>query len=148
MRNAKPDTRHLCGVALLAVIGIATVPTTSFASECVTLESSTPVLDEFRRAALVFVGHVESIDVVTGPESFRYRVRFRMIEAFKGSKARTQTLDFVPIVGSFVFEKEQRVLVYAYAAGREGYVTHCTRTRLSGPADEEVSRLRQLAKRE
>lgn len=105
---------------------------------------------EFDRAAQVFVGDVSSVEYVESrtPLGLRpyVRVRFRLIESFKGPDDRERTLDFVIISESYVFAGGQRVLVYA-APYETGWSTWCSPTRRANIDDSsEFDLLRQLSK--
>lgn len=136
------QTRAALAIVPLAMLFIS-VASPRLSAECITVSSQDPVRHALRSAAVVFFGTVESVEVVTPAVSARYRVRFGRIEAFKGPNALEQTLEFAHTAESFLFETGQRVLLYANVF-RGDLTTQCTRTRLSGPTDDE---LREIAER-
>jgi hypothetical protein len=134
------DKTVATGVVLLAILGASVVPVELFA-ECIGPGSTR---DGLRRAAAVFVGSVESVEVVGLPEAVRHRVRFRLVEHFKGSKTAQQTLEFVQTPEGFVFAVGQRVLVYADPVqSQTSFSTQCTSTKLANLAANEIRTLRQ-----
>jgi hypothetical protein len=114
------------------------------AAECITL-SQRPS-DRLREHKMVFVADVLGLDNIIEPESFRYRVRFQVIEAIKGIGRGEQAVQFAPTAEDFAFKVGQRVLVYV--AGEPGrYSNQCTPTRETMLEDPEVQDLRRLARR-
>lgn len=94
---------------------------------------------------LVFVADVLGTEWSSQRESLNYRVRFRVIEAFKGVDVGERVLEFRSTAESFYFAAPQRVLVYAFGA-LGNYSTQCTATRLVASDDREVKELRRLTR--
>jgi hypothetical protein len=105
-----------------------------------------PVDASYRGANLVFVGEVVSIDPASGPtrSGVVTRVRFRIIELFKGVTPANGDLELQPSSEEFPYEVGQRVLVYA-VRGSTGWSTACTRTKKLSASDTEVAIIRGLA---
>ena len=95
---------------------------------------------------LVFVAEVLGFEKSNQPESLNYRVRFRVIEAFRGINSGERVLEFQSSAESFRFAVSQRVLVYAHGTAGN-YSTHCTATRIVTLDDSEVKELRRLSRR-
>ena len=95
---------------------------------------------------LVFVADVLGTEWPTQRESLNYRVRFRVIEAFRGIDVGERVLEFQSTAESFSFAASQRVLVYAYGA-LGNYSTQCTATRVVASHDREVKELRRLTRK-
>ena len=95
---------------------------------------------------LVFVADVLGIEQSIQPESTSYRVRFQVIEAFRGIDVGERVLEFQSTAESFSFEASQRVLVYAHGA-LDKYSTQCTTTRVVASEDREVQELRRLSRK-
>jgi hypothetical protein len=112
--------------------------------ECIMLNES--LEQAFMRFQLVFVADVLGIDNVLQPESYRQRVRFRVIEAYRGIERGEQVVLFRPTAEDFKFEASQRVLVYATGT-RDNYSTQCTATRVVTLEDGLLAELRQLARK-
>ena len=81
------------------------------------------------------------------PNWLNYRVKFQVIEAFRGIEVGERVLSFVSTAESFAFAPSQRVLVYA-SKSREDYSTQCTATRVVSSDDREVLELRRLSRRQ
>ena len=113
-------------------------------AECIAIRES--LAERVARSHLVFLGEVMSVENVLRPESYRYRVRFRVIESFRGLEKGEQVVQFRLTAEDFKFEVSQRVLVYA-TGERDQYSTQCTATRLVGADDSEVRQLRALARK-
>jgi len=112
--------------------------------ECIRINESFE--QAFSRFQLVFVADVLGIDKVLQPESYRQRVRFRVIEAYRGIERGEQVVLFRPTAEDFRFETSQRVLVYA-GGTRDNYSTQCTATRVVTLEDAELLELRRLARK-
>jgi hypothetical protein len=95
---------------------------------------------------LVFVADVLGFEQSIEPQSTRYRVRFQVIEAFRGIEVGERVLEFQSTAESFSFAASQRVLVYAHGT-RDKYSTHCTATRVVASEDREVEELRRLTRK-
>jgi hypothetical protein len=112
--------------------------------ECISLNES--LEQAFMRFPLVFVGDVLGVDNVLQPESYRQRVRFRVIEAYRGIERGERAVLFRPGAEDFKFEASQRVLVYA-SGTRDNYSTQCTATRVVTLEDAALQELRRLARK-
>jgi hypothetical protein len=95
---------------------------------------------------VVFVGDVLGFESSDQREFLAYRVRFRIIEAFRGIDMGEQVLQFRQTAESFPFAASQRVLVYAHGT-LDDYSTQCTATRVVASDDREVLELRRLSRR-
>jgi hypothetical protein len=129
-------------VIALALAGVVLVgrPATARA-ECMSVQASTS--EQLARHKLVFVGDVVEIESVLMTESYRERVHFQVVEAFKGVEVGRVVVDFTPTAESFRFKVGQRTLVYATGQS-ESYSTQCTPTRATSATDPEVKALREL----
>jgi hypothetical protein len=112
--------------------------------ECISLNES--LEQAFMRFQLVFVADVLGVDNVLQSESYRQRVRFRVIEAFRGIERGERVVLFRPTAEDFEFEASQRVLVYA-GGTRDNYSTQCTATRAVTLEDAALQELRRLARK-
>jgi hypothetical protein len=128
---------HAVGLAIVLTYFIA--PTPAYA-DCA---APGPICDAFRRATIVFLGDVAEI---TAPKtgSRALRVRFRVIEGFKGVSASDLALAFEPSSEEFNFVQGQRLLVYAIQ-WRGYWMAACTRTREAVSTDSEVAAVRGLS---
>jgi hypothetical protein len=113
-------------VALLTLAGVVGVPAVGWA-ECVSLPSTDRQI--FERYPLVFIADVVEVDEVIEPEPFRYRVRFKVLEAFKGVEPGERILDFATTPEDFKFKAGTRVLVYT-SRSEDRHSTACTPTRV------------------
>ena len=117
-------------------------------AECVSIPGT--VQQVFERYLIVFVGDVLAVDesIEPDPIPFRYRVRIRVVEPFKGIDAGEQVLYFATSPDDFKFKAGTRVLVYA-SRSDDRYRTTCTPTRVIPPEDraEELRKLLSGAKR-
>jgi len=104
----------------------------------------------FDRYPIVFVADVLAVDesIEPDPIPFRYRVRFRVVEPFKGIDAGERVLYFAASPDDFEFTTGTRVLVYA-SRSSDRYHTTCTPTRVipSNDRAEEIRKLVSGAKR-
>jgi hypothetical protein len=114
-------------------------------AECIT-DGETP-RKRLSQYPLVFVGDVLNFEKSSRPESTNYRVRFRVIETFRGIDAGERVLEFTSTAESFSFATSNRVLVYASLETRDTYSTQCTATRVVASEDREVQELRRLSRR-
>jgi hypothetical protein len=117
----------------------------NLSADCVRLRMS--LEDRLKAPPLVFVADVLSIENVLQPESYRYRVRFRVIETYRGIEAGEQVVQFRPSAEDFKFEVSQRVLVYA-GGTRDNYSTQCSPTRVVTLEDAELQKLRELTRKQ
>lgn len=131
-------------VAILLVLLAWEGQSSRVVGECIKLNESLEQM--FMRSQLVFVADVLGVDNVVQPESFRQRVRFRVIEAYRGIERGEQVVMFRPTAEDFVFSASQRVLVYA-GGRRDNYSTQCTATRVVTLKDAELQELRRLARK-
>jgi hypothetical protein len=128
-------------VVLLACASLAAVPSSGRA-ECISLSQTLEQI--LKGEKLVFVADVLAIDAVIDPEPFRWRVRFQVLEAFKGTDRGERVFYFATAPEDFQFRIGTRVLVYA--GGRDDRLsTSCTPTRVVDADDGEVLELRRLS---
>jgi hypothetical protein len=115
-------------------------------AECIgTLET---MAERFDRTSLVFYGEVLKVEtVILDPEPFVYRVRFRVVQPYKGTTRGEQTFDFGATAESFIFKEGQQVLVWAPLDQRRKFSTQCTATRTATVDDPELTELRKLSGR-
>jgi hypothetical protein len=130
----------LC-VVLIAAAGVAATPSLGWA-ECVR-RIPTTLKQRVEDYKLVFVGDVLAVDAVIDPEPFRWRIRFQVVEAFKGTDRGERLFYFASSSEEFTFEIGTRVLVYAGGLDHR-LSTSCTPTRTTGENDHEVQELRNL----
>jgi hypothetical protein len=128
-------------VALLVLAGAGTLPSIASA-ECVSL--SRTLEQTFKGEKLVFLADVMAIDAVIDPEPFRWRVRFQVVEAFKGTEPGERVFYFRTTPDDFKFTGGTHVLVYAGGLD-DRLSTSCTQTRVVGDNDREVQELRKLS---
>jgi hypothetical protein len=143
MDGMTSSLKTLLGVALLTVASVVAVPSSGWA-ECISIPTTLKQRVEGYR--LVFVGDVLAVDAVIDPEPFRWRVRFRVVEAFKGTERGERVFHFATSPDDFLFRIGTRVLVYA--GGPEDRVsTSCSPTRVvgTGDNDRELQELRKLS---
>src|SRR5712691_963948 len=114
-------------VAVLLVLLVWEGRSSSVRGECIRINESFE--QAFMRFQLVFFADVLGIDNVLQPESYRQRVRFRVIETYRGIERGEQVVLFRPTAEDFRFEASQRVLVYA-SGTRDSHSTQCTATRV------------------
>lgn len=119
-------------------------------AECILPQDDT-LCGRFAGHSEIFLGDVVAVEDVVEPEDkgWHQRVRFRILERFKGSDETERTIQFGRMAaGDFVFGPGQRVLVYGHVFGAE-LSTRCTSTRLFDGIgnDVEVGVLRALADR-
>lgn len=136
--------RTIRALPVLIVLCAWPVPSARVAAECVTIVTSPE--QRLTGTALVFVADVLSIEDVVRPESYRVRVRFHVIEAYRGIETGERTVSFRPTAEEFRFEVGRRVLVYA-GGTPEDYSTACSHTRVVTLQDREVQELRRLARK-
>jgi hypothetical protein len=112
-------------------------------AECVSIPGT--VQQVFERYPIVFVGDVLAVDesIEPDPIPFRYRVRIRVVEPFKGIDAGEQVLYFATTPEDFRFKAGTRVLVYT-SKSEDRHSTACTPTRIIY-GDGEAMALRKLA---
>jgi hypothetical protein len=120
------------------------VPSVHVSAECITVART--LERRLQETPLVFVGEVLGTENLLLPESYRVRVRFRVVEPFRGIDAGEQAVSFRPTAEDYKFEVGQRVLVYATGT-RDNYSTQCTGTRVTGAQDLEVQDLRRLVRK-
>jgi hypothetical protein len=113
-------------VALLSVAGVVGVPAVGSA-ECISLPGTDQQV--FERYPVVFIADVVAVNEVIEPEPFRYRIRFKVLEAFKGVEPGEQILDFATTPDDFKFKAGTRVLVYT-SRSEDRHSTACTPTRV------------------
>ena len=129
-------------MALLVIAGVGTLLRSTASAECVSL--SRTLEQTFQGEKLVFLADVLAIDAVIDPEPFRWRVRFQVVEAFKGTDRGERVFHFATTPEDFKFRIGTRVLVYA--AGLDDRLsTSCTPTRVVDADNREVLALRKLA---
>ena len=131
-------------VLALILIGVSVLYTATAFAECVTVNRSLPEL--VAATPLVFVADVLKVEtVILDPEPFVYRVRFRVLEAFKGTGRGEQVFEFGATAEDVTFQAGQRVLVYAHRNERGKFSTQCSATRAVVPDDSEILVLRRLS---
>jgi len=131
----------MLSVVLLTVASVVAVPSAGWA-ECVSLSRSLERI--FESEKLIFVADVLAVDAVIDPEPFRWRVRFRVVEAFKGTEPGERVFYFTTTPDDFKFTGGTRVLVFASGLD-DRLSTSCSRTRVVGDNDGEVQELRKLS---
>ena len=136
--------RMTASLAVFAILCAWQASSSKVLAECIALRES--LAERVTRSQLVFLGEVLSIENILQPESYRYRVRFRVMESFRGLGKGEQVVQFRPSAEDFKCDVSQRVLVYATGA-RDQYSTQCTATRLADADDFEVRELRRLARK-
>jgi hypothetical protein len=111
-------------------------------AECVTIP--TTVAQRLAGTPLVFVGDVLAVEeVILDPEPFVYRVRFRVLEAYKGTTMGERTFDLANGPDEFRFVPGHRVLVYASPNKRGKFSTGCAGSRDTLLNDAELVELRR-----
>jgi hypothetical protein len=133
-------SRAICRVlGLMIVLTYLFAPAPAYA-DC---DVGGPICNAFGRAKLVFLGDVVE---VTSPKagSPALRVRFRVIEAFKGVSDSDLVLAFQLSPEEFRFVQGQRLLVYA-SQWRGYWKAGCTRTREAVSTDSELAAVRGLS---
>jgi hypothetical protein len=134
----------LRALAVLAVMFDWTVLSTRLSAECITIPMT--LAERLKVAPLVFVADVVGVEVVPQPESYGVRVRFRVIEAYKGIETGEQALSFRPTAEDFKFEIGQRVLVYT-AGAPDSHWAQCSTLRTVTLQDPELQELRRLVRK-
>jgi hypothetical protein len=136
--------RVIATLGILAAIVASPVTSARVSAECITNgDSPKKRLDLY---PVVFVGDVLGFESSDQREFLAYRVRFRVVEAFRGSDVGERVLQFRQTAESFPFAASQRVLVYA-SRTPDDYSTQCTATRVVASDDREVLELRRLSRR-
>ena len=128
---------------LVAVIAWPSA-STRVSAECVS-DGGSPS-KRLKSYPLVFVGDVRGFEGSFQPNWLGYRVKFQVIEAFRGIEVGERIVSFVSTAESFAFAPSQRVLVYA-SRSQDDYSTQCTATRVVSSDDREVLELRRLSRR-
>jgi hypothetical protein len=141
MHGMKSSLKTLLGVVLMTAAGMAAMPSVGWA-ECISIP--TTLKQTLEGYKLVFVADVLAIDAVIDPEPFRWRVRFRVVEAFKGTEPGERVFYFTTTPDDFKFTGGTRVLVFASGLD-DRLSTSCSRTRVVGDNDGEVQELRKLS---
>ena len=124
----------------LAVAALLSTPHSALACSC---HDGGPVCEAFWKTPVVFVGRVEAIEALRAADGApqRQRVRFTVIEAFRGTTAKS--LDIMNYATSchHGFAPGERWVVYALPDERGGgWTTHtCTRTAPLKAAAEDVA---------
>ena len=133
-------------LVVLATLLACGAQTSRVYAECVVLGQPT-VQSRLYGSDLVFLADVLGVETVLEPDSFRYRVRFRVVEAYKGIGVGERVIQFRPTTtDDFVFKVRQRVLVYAYGSpGNES--TQCTDTHVVSRAAADMRELRRLTRK-
>lgn len=127
-------------VGLCAAVGVA-MPSVGHA-ECIGIPGTFQQV--FDRTPMVFVADVLGVDtVILDPIPFVYRVRFRVIESFKGTERGERVLDFAATPEDYRFKVGTRVLVYTARRG-DRHSTACSPTRVVSDGDRDVQELRKL----
>ena len=123
-------------ILLLAIFLFANIAT---ACKCAPPPS---VALSYDGATAIFIGKVQSIKEV----KFQRVVTLRVIEAFKGAKAKTVTIHTGSGGGDcgFPFVLFQSYLVYANGTANDLGTNICSRTKGVGKASLELSELRKL----
>jgi len=129
-----------CLAALFAVFALEW-RSAVVSAECIVVRAT--LEQRVAGSQLVFVADVLGFENILKPESYQYRVRFRVIEAYRGIEAGERAVQFRPTAEDFVFKVPQRVLVYA-SGTRDNYSTQCTATRVVTLEDPEIEELRRL----
>ena len=97
-------------------------------AECVAVHRT--IAERWQAASFVFVADVLGVEtVILDPEPFVYRVRLRVLEAYKGASTGEQTFDVASTPDDYLFKAGQRVLVYAVRNQKGKFSTSCTSTR-------------------
>ncbi len=124
---------------LLATLAMLAIPAAATAQEC-----DPPIDQAFHQASHVFVGTVTSSRATFFGKN-RYRTRFHVDEAFKGTTTgNTYTMLSSSLPVGVFFREDARYLVYAL----DNELIRCGRTRaisIHSPNDEELLVLRSLA---
>ena len=129
------------GVWLLALVMVVAARPHLASAECITVQMS--LAEWVDSSRFVFFADVVSVENVLKPESYRIRVRFRIIEAFKGTKRGNVTLDFRPIADEFQYQRSQSVLVFAVGTPGDSS-SACNATRIATADDTDLRQLRAL----
>jgi len=136
--------RMLATIVVIVVVAVGPDRSTRLVAECIT-DGEVPK-KRLGLYPLVFVADVLNLEKASQPESTNYRVRFRVIEGFRGIDVGERVLEFQQTAESFSFAASQRVLVYA-SGTRDQYSTQCTATRVVAAEDREVQELRRLSRK-
>ena len=136
--------RTTASFAVFAILCAWQARSVEVLADCVALRES--LAERVARSQLVFLGKVLSVDNVSQPAPYRSRVRFQVIESFRGLGKGERVVQFRPSVEDFKFEVSQRVLVYA-TGEPDQYSTQCSATRRVGADDSEMRELRRLARK-
>jgi len=135
--------RVIATLGVLAAIVACPATSAHVSAECITNgENPKKRLDLY---PVVFVGEVLGFESSDQREFLAYRVRFRVIEAFRGIEVGERILQIRQTAESFTFAPSQRVLVYAHGTPND-YSTQCTATRVVVSDDREVLDLRRLSR--
>lgn len=136
--------------AAVVVFAVSTAPASDARRECGEAGS---ICADFDKAALVFVGEVESVTPeATAGQSAPVRpqtIGFNVLDGFKGAMSGYLTLTFnIATPDERVFTQGETVLVYAQTTSTRGISSvACTRTRRVDADDPEALTLRELALR-
>ncbi|MCI0662095.1 MAG: carboxypeptidase-like regulatory domain-containing protein [Acidobacteria bacterium] len=128
-----------CFIRLSILFLWVLTPTSAYA-ECAV---PGPICESFKRATIVFHGEVIEVVAPKG-KSGVLKVKFRILEGFKGVSASELRLAFGPSSEEFHFVQGKRLLVYA-SQWQGLWSAECTRTREAISTDSEVAAVRGLS---
>ena len=124
----------------LAVAALLSTPRLAVACDC---HDGGPVCEAFWKTPVVFVGRVDAIEALRAADDAprRQRVRFSVIEAFRGTTAKSVDIMNYATSCHHGFAPGERWVVYALPHERGGgLTTHtCTRTAPLEAAAEDVA---------